>query len=710
MRIIASVLIALGLGFIVAQTGAPAPAEASPVANTLLGFAGEAIVPLSSFLLAGILFLSHRVPRFMATFIGTLAVTHIVLVTLLLADAFNVVPFGWNAYVPPPAMAVAASVAATLVYACSFIPVIRTIMAIGDRFYSAQEPGEMKIGRFVAIRAKEGRIAIGLLALIIAINLFQVALSVRLNFFSRDMFNSFQTKDAAAFWYQILVIFISLASLWVVSGLLEMLSRYFLLIRWRSYLNRHYVNNWLGDGLHYEMQLIGNNTDNPDQRITDDLREYVENTHDLSIQLLNQVATLVSFIIILWGLSSGFTLPFTSIPVPGLLVWVALLYAGLGTWLIHLIGRPLIGLNFQKERVEADYRFSLTRVREYGEQIALLKGQHAEAERLHKRFGAIIGNYLDIAWRMMKLTTFRFSFNQANVVFPYLLVAPYFFIGQITLGQMQQTAGAFSNVQAAFNFFIAIYTILAAYKAVVDRLTSFENSMNRVGNELVTHPPAAVVAGAGTHMTLDDVSVRLPDGKVLMKNVDLDFRKGETLLVTGPSGSGKSTLFRTIAGIWPFSSGKITVPKGESVMELPQRPYVPQGSLRDAVTYPAVTGTYSDEAIQSALKAAKLDHFSGNLDEVRLWSQTLSLGEQQRLAVARALLAKPDWLLLDEATAALDEQTESELYATIKALLPATTVVSIGHRSTLKAFHERRIHLGKGADGEPVWQDGAVTS
>lgn len=708
MKIIAYVLIALGLGYTAANAGSFEAAWALPASQIPLALLELLVVPLSGFLLAGILFLSHRLPRFLATFIGTLAATHIVLVGLLLLGTVGTVPFGWDAYIPPASMAVATSVASALIYACSFIPVIQTIMAIGDRFYLADERGELSFGRFGSVRAREGTIAIALLAVIIAINLIQVALSVRFNFFYRDMFNALQTKDATTFWYQIFVIFISFAAIWVMVGLAEMLLRYFLLIRWRSYLNRYYVDNWLGDGLHYEMQLVGNGTDNPDQRITEDLRNYVESTIGLSIQLLNQIATLVSFVMILWGLSAGFTLPFTDIPIPGLLVWVALLYAVLGTWLIHLIGRPLIGLNFQKERVEADYRFSLARVREYSEQIALQKGQHAEAERLHKRFGAVIGNYLDIAWRTLKLTTFRFSFMQANVIFPYLLTAPYYFINKITLGQMQQTVDAFSRVQDAFNFFITIYTSLAEYKAVIDRLTTFENSMKRVEREHLQHPAAKIAGGESRDVRLRDVTVRLPDGQVLMGNFDLDFRKGEAILFTGPSGSGKSTLFRTIAGIWPFSSGRIEIPKDESVLELPQRPYVPQGTLRDAVTYPATAGTYSDAEITAALEAAKLGQFTESLDEERLWSQTLSLGEQQRLAVARALLAKPDWLFLDEATAALDEETEAAIYETLKSKLPQTTIVSIGHRSTLFAFHNRRIDVRNGADGKPVWQDKAL--
>ncbi|MEN3930211.1 ABC transporter ATP-binding protein/permease [Microvirga sp. W0021] len=708
MMIIAYALIALGIGFVASNLAALNAAMALPAAEMSVALASVLIIPLSSFLLAGVTLAARRIPRFLGTFIGTLGITHIVLVVLLLADTFNVVPFGWNAYVPPSSMAIAAAVASALIYACSYIPVIRTILSIGDRFYRAQEPSELSLGFLGTIRAKEGTIAVGLLAVIIAINLIQVALSVRLNFFSRDLFNALQTKDASAFWFQILFVFCAFAAIWVVVGLMELITRYFMQIRWRSYLNRYYVNNWLGDGVHYEMQLIGKGTDNPDQRITDDLKSYVQSTLDLSIQILNQVATLVSFVIILWGLSAGFSFPGTDFPVPGLLVWVAILYAGVGTWLIHMIGRPLINLNFKQEQVEADYRFSLARIREYSEQIALLKGQGAEAEGLHQKFGAIVSNYMNIAWRMMKITTFRFSFMQANVVFPYLLVAPYYFIGKITLGQMQQTAGAFANVQDAFNFFITAYTILAAYKAVINRLTSFETAMKGASQEQAEQKSAVITTANGNDISLDNVAVRLPDGHELIQGLNTKFRKGEAVLLTGPSGSGKSTLFRTLAGIWPFSGGTIGVPQDDRLMELPQKPYIPQGSLRDAVSYPATSGTYSDDEIKAALEAAKLGQFTEHLDDMRVWNQTLSLGEQQRISVARALLAKPDWLLLDEATAALDEKTEEDIYGILRSALPETTLISIGHRSTLHAYHDRRLELEKGGDGKPVITDVAM--
>ncbi len=685
--------------------GANEPTGYTWLVTQFLGLSPQyAMVPailLCGAVLLGILVLSRRIPRFLAGFVHALAIIYAIMAVLQFGAMAGWIGQSLSGYVPSLVMICATVVGAGLICAVSFIPVIQTIMRIGDRFFRSSEPSTLRLGPFGSISAREGVIGSILLIFIILLNMFQVAVTVRFNVWYGDLFNALQAKEVAAFWFQGTVVFVPLATLWVVSQMVEYAASFVLRIRWRSHLNRHYVAGWLGNGNHYEMQLTGSGTDNPDQRIADDLRDFVDQTFSQSIQVLNQGATLVSFVLILWGLSRGFTLPGTGVVIPGLLVWIALAYATIGTVLTHMIGRPLIGLFFQKEKAEADYRFSLARVREYGEQIALLEGEHAEGERLSKRFSAIVANFLAIAVRTVKLESFRLSFRQANVIFPFLLAAPYYFIGQLEFGQIQRIVDAFSSIQAALNFFILAYATLAAYKAVVDRLTTFENALDRVTSEHLHHPRAQRSASKEINIDIENVSVRLPDGQVLIADADLTFRRGEATLVSGPSGSGKSTLFRTIVGIWPFSNGRINIPAGNSVMELPQRPYIPQGSLRDAVTYPGVAGTYTDAQIIEALQAAKLGQFTNDLDDERLWSQTLSLGEQQRLAVARALLTKPDWLLLDEATAALDEQTEDDLYAAIKQRLPQTTVISIGHRSTLKAFHARHVELRK--------QDGAVT-
>lgn len=655
-------------------------------------------LPLSTLALAGILLIARDIPKFLRIFLVMLSGAHLVLVALLLGAAWGFITGDYTAYVPPPTSALGATAFAAIIYGLSYVPVIRTVCRITDRYLDSQASSLIRLPFIGLVQAREGRIGTIFMAILIAINLSQVALAVRLNFYSRDLFNALEAKDGAAFWYQLFVIFAPLATIHVVVALTEVFLQNVLLIRWRSYLNTYYVSEWLGGGAHYRMQLLGREADNPDQRISEDLRKFVESTYSLSFGLMNQAATLVSFVAILWGISRGFTLPGTDVEVPGLLVWICLAYAAFGTWLTHLIGRPLIGLNFQQERVEANYRFSLARLREYTEQVALLSGERAEEQNLSQRFGAIVDNYMRIVVRLIKLNTFTLSYFQANVVVPYMLTAPYYFANKITLGQMQQVVGAFGRVESALTYFIQIYTTLAEYKAVLDRLTSFENSVQaaqRVGGDSkLVHLP-----GREGEVRLSGLGLSLPDGRQLMQADGLTFRAGETTLLTGPSGSGKSTLFRAIAGIWPFGQGQVSVPDGASMMLLPQRPYIPFGTLRAAVAYPGTEETYSDAAIAEALRAAKLPQITDRLDEERAWGQTLSLGEQQRLAVARALLAKPDWLFLDEATAALDEPTEAEIYKVIKDKLPETTVVSIGHRSTLIGYHDRRIDLKKMESG-----------
>ncbi|WP_114945202.1 ABC transporter ATP-binding protein/permease [Microvirga calopogonii] len=655
-------------------------------------------LPLSTLALAGIVYIGRDIPKFLRIFLAMVSVTHIVLVLLVLGATAGLITGDYTGYVPPPSAALGATGFGAIVYGLSYVPVVRTICRITDLYLESQAASVIRIPFLGLVRAREGTIGTWMIAILIAINLAQVALNVRLSFFSRDMFNALQDKDAAAFWYQLFVIFTPLAAVFVAMALTEVLLQNVLTIRWRAFLNTYYVREWLGDGTHYRMQIMGRGADNPDQRISEDLRKFVESTYSLSVGLMNQAATLVSFVAILWTISAGFTFPGTSWEIPGLLVWVCAGYAILGTWVTHLIGRPLIALNFEQERLEANYRFSLARLREYTEQVALLSGERAEREGLGRRFGQIVDNYMQIVFRLIKLNTFTSAYFQANVVVPYILTAPYYFIGKISLGQMQQVVGAFSRVESALTYFITIYTTLADYKAVLDRLTTFEGaiaSAQRVGGE----SKLVVNEASGRELRLKDLDVRLPDGSALMHTDALTFRPGERTLMTGPSGSGKSTLFRAIAGIWPFGKGQVLVPEGQTMMLLPQRPYIPIGTLREAVTYPGRAESYEDGQIAEALRGARLPQIAERLDEDRNWAQTLSLGEQQRLAVARALLAKPDWLFLDEATAALDEPTEGEIYRIIREKLPNTTVVSIGHRSTLSAYHDRRVDMKKTESG-----------
>jgi putative ATP-binding cassette transporter len=387
------------------------------------------------------------------------------------------------------------------------------------------------------------------------------------------------------------------------------------------------------------------------------------------------------------------------IAIPGYLVWGALIYSVLGTVLTHLIGWPLVGIDFRQQQYEADFRFNLMRVRENSEQIALLQGEQAERERLLVRFGRVVDNWLAIMSRTKKLTAFTASYSQASVVFPFIMVAPAYFAEKIQLGGMMQAASAFSSVQGALSFFVTVYRQLAEWQAVVNRLDGFEAGIGAAG-ALATRADRIHVtpeAGDGA-ISLKGLTVRLPNGTPLVTVDGFSFRKDERTLVTGPSGSGKSTLFRAIAGIWPFGGGSIAVPANATLMMLPQRPYFPVGSLQAAVAYPGNEATFAPKQIAEALELVGLPKLASQLDEQGHWNRTLSLGEQQRLGLARALLHAPQFLFLDEATASLDEPSEAALYRLLEQKLPATTIVSIGHRSTLEAFHRRNVVLARDGD------------
>jgi putative ATP-binding cassette transporter len=449
------------------------------------------------------------------------------------------------------------------------------------------------------------------------------------------------------------------------------------------------------------MQLQGDAADNPDQRITDDVKLFVDQTLNIGVGLLSAVVTLASFVVILWGLSSASPLHIfgREFAIPGYLVWGALVYAILGTALTQWIGSPLVNLDFRQQRFEADFRFNLVRVRENSEQIALLQGESAERQRLSERFGRVVDNWYAIMTRTKRLTALTASYSQAAVVFPYILVAPAYFADKIQLGGMMQTASAFSSVQQALSFFVSTYRTLAEWRAVVARLDGFEMAISSAAALATKADSIDVVSSTGSdQIDLQQLLVRLPNGKPLVSADGFSIRSHERTLVTGPSGAGKSTLFRAIAGIWPFGSGAIAVPAKATLMMLPQRPYFPVGSLKAAIVYPAEASAFSSERVSDALISVGLPQLASQLDEEAHWNRMLSLGEQQRLGLVRALLHAPQYLFLDEATASLDEASEAALYRLLQEKLPATTIVSIGHRSTLVALHQRNVVLTRDGD------------
>jgi putative ATP-binding cassette transporter len=548
-------------------------------------------------------------------------------------------------------------------------------------------------------RSEDKWMARGLLAAVIVLELASVGLNVLFNRWNNVFYNALQEKNYDVYAYQI-GYFCVLATFFIAVKVYQLYLNQWLQIRWRRWMTDHYFRGWLADANHYRMQLTGDAADNPDQRIAEDTQMFVDRTLALGIGLLSAVVTLVSFVFILWGLSAAAPLHLfgQDTVIPGYLVWGALIYAVFGTILTHLIGRPLVGLNYQQQQFEADFRFNLVRARENAEQIALLSGEGVERSRLSSRFQRVVENWLAIMQRTKKLTAFTSGYSQASIIFPYILLAPAFFADKIQLGGLMQTASAFSSVQDAFSFFISAYRTLAEWQAVVVRLDGFEAS---IAGATALKANADIVQASSADdgaIELKKLLVNLPNGTPLVSADGLRFRANQRILVTGPSGSGKSTLFRAIAGIWPFATGTIDIPAKATLMMLPQRPYFPIGSLHGAIAYPAQAAAFSPQRLAEVVTAVGLPALAPRLAEEAHWNRMLSLGEQQRLGLARALLHAPNYLFLDEATASLDEPSEAKLYRLIEEKLPATTIVSIGHRSTLEAFHQRNVTLVRDGD------------
>jgi putative ATP-binding cassette transporter len=540
----------------------------------------------------------------------------------------------------------------------------------------------------------------GLLVAVIAIELALVADDVLVNQWRNRFYNAMQEKDWDGFVRET-IIFTVLATASVVLSVYQLYLNQWLQIRWRNWLTTKYLGEWLQGPNHYRMQLQGDAADNPDQRVSDDVKLFVDRTLNIGVALLSSIVTLFSFVIILWGLSAAAPLHAFGIDfaIPGYLVWGALIYAIFGTALAQWIGSPLVNLDFQQQRLEADFRFNLVRVRENSEQIALLRGEPAERQGLSDRFGRVVGNWYAIMSRTKRLTAFTQSYGQAAIIFPMILTAPAYFASKIQLGAVLQTAEAFGSVQSALSFFVSTYRSLAEWRAVVARLDGFETAIASAAT--LAGSADAIKMASSTEIDeidLQQLLVRLPNGTPLVSAEHLSLRTSERTLVTGPSGAGKSTLFRAIAGIWPFGSGSIAVPANATLMMLPQRPYFPIGALQAAIVYPAEADAFSSDQVRDALIAVGLPQLATRLEEEAHWNRMLSLGEQQRLGLARALLHRPQYLFLDEATASLDEASEAALYRLLEEKLPATTIVSIGHRSTLKAFHQRNVVLVRDGD------------
>jgi vitamin B12/bleomycin/antimicrobial peptide transport system ATP-binding/permease protein len=547
----------------------------------------------------------------------------------------------------------------------------------------------------------------GLLAAIVLLNLGAVYMLVLMNEWNRAFYDALQAKNQSVFWAQLLR-FTYLAFGYIVIAVYKFYLTQLLDVRWRAWMTTHYLERWLAGQTFYRMELArfsggAGSPDNPDQRIQEDLSLFTSYSVSLSMGLLNALVTLASFIGILWSLSGGFVFHWegSTYELHGFMVWAALAYCVAGSVLTHYIGRPQIPLNFTQQRYEADFRHHMVRVREYSEAIALDRGEQVERKHLDVRFGAVLANYLRLIRAQKNLIWFTSFFQQAAVVFPMLVAAPRFFAGAIQLGELMQIASAFGQVQDSLSWFVDNYSSLAAWRATSDRLTSFEASVAAQDRE-----PRAAVARDTTGLRAEGLTLALPDGSVLLSDLDLRVDPCDSVMIKGPSGSGKSTLFRAFAGIWPFTRGRVDVPADS--MCIPQNPYFPDGSLRDALAYPHAAAGYSDVQLQEALDAALLPQLAGRLDDEDAWSQKLSGGERQRLALARVFLKQPAWVFADEATSALDERAERTIYLRLLDLARRRggSLISIGHRPALAEFHRHtwEVQPRPGGDSGAAYQ------
>lgn len=538
-----------------------------------------------------------------------------------------------------------------------------------------------------------------LLATVVVLNAAIVGTNILFTYWQGAFYNALEARDwkgflGSLFWWHttpqdgFTFGFAPVLAAFVVITSYEQYLRQALQIRWRHWMTRRVAQDWLSDRAYFKVALLDTHTDNPDQRIAEDIRLFVDNALVLGLGLFRSVASVVSFVVLLWSLSEPVMV--AGVTIHGYLVWIALFYSAFGTWVTHRVGRRLIPLHFVQQRTEADFRFSLMRLRENVEGVALHRGEAEQERELSDRFDGVVRNWHAIMAATLRLTFLTTSYGQVMLVFPLAIVAPAYFAGRMPLGGIFQTSNAFVQVQTALSWVVTAYADITGWLATVQRLSGFQRSIAdaRVANA----GPTIAHHGERKALELAGVSMACPDGRLLVQDINLVLQPGERLLITGPSGVGKSTLIRTIAGIWPFGSGDVRCPQGRYLF-VPQRPYMPTGTLRRAVCYPRESGAFVDENVASALWDVDLGHLAGDLDTVDVWERRLSGGEQQRLMLARAILNQPDWLFLDESTSALDAIAEARFYTLLIERLPNATVVSIAHRAGVARFHTREFRL-----------------
>jgi vitamin B12/bleomycin/antimicrobial peptide transport system ATP-binding/permease protein len=571
-----------------------------------------------------------------------------------------------------------------------------------------------------------------LLGAVVSLSLAQTWVGVRLSYWNRSFFDTIQRGDYGNF-VQLGVSMLGLIFCSITFWLAEDYLFSSLKIRWRRWMTARFLEKWLGDRAHYLGQLNGHEGDNPDQRISEDIRAFCFTTLDLFMGLFGALSGLGSFVVILWILSSGApSVVTTSLPlilpkvpeefamlsplvgtlwtgyeratefltaIPGHLVWFCMLYSFLGTWLVGRVGRPIIGLNYEQQKLEADFRFGLIRLRENSESTALIEGEPAEHRTLGASFSRIVGNFNATLLRQIHLNAFKAVYFRLSDVVPLLLSAPRFFVGGITLGQLTQLTGAFGRVQSSLNFFVNSFETIANWWAIAQRLDGFTRGIEHSRRLREAQRQLYDRGFAGNALEAEGLTLFRPDGSALLAPVNFHLSAGDSVLITGASGCGKSTLLRALAGLWPYEQGRVHLPEPFRCMVMPQKPYLPIGSLRAALCYPSPPDAFPDESVQAALHFSQAPALIPRIAEEAHWSQQLSGGEQQRVALARIFLQRPDWLMLDEATSAMDEAAERAFYLALREILPDVAILTIAHRSTLRAVHARHFRVESRTDG-----------
>ena len=542
-------------------------------------------------------------------------------------------------------------------------------------------------------QSEERNKAFLLLIAIVALTLGIVYMLVLLNQWNNSFYSALQNYETDKLFDE-LIHFSWLAAIYIILSVYSYVLQQTLILNWRRWMTNRFIDIWLKNRTYYHLQMFGKDTDNPDQRISEDVRLFVEMTLSFAIGILKAFCTFASFAFVLYKLSGS--LEFTFIgrewSIDGYMFWAALVYSVIGTWVTHLVGKKLVQLNFVQQRYEADFRFSMIRLRENAENIAFYRGEQQESGVFKERFTLLLDNFWRLVTKHKQLIWLNSGYSQIAIIFPFVVAMNRYLSKEITLGGLMQVANAFGSVQTSLSYFIDVYASLAQWKAVVLRLTYFGRHMHEVSSEADKfHVDRFVTAEV---VSADGLQVNLPDGTPLLKKISFTLEPGQNVLIRGVSGSGKSTLLRAISGIWPFVEGRISLPDTKDLMFIPQRPYLPLGTLRNALLYPG-TKMISDEHLLKLMEQCEIGYLSDKLDVVGDWSHVLSIGEQQRLAFVRAHVQQPLWLFLDEATSALDETTEAKMYMQLGSSLPNTTVVSIGHRSTLNKYHQKALNINR---------------